>query len=75
MFHENGYVNFLYVYVMYHLTISPLWHVYSLAYDWFHWRDGIRYSYFSFSAKSASNSLVDFSVNMVASKKYVKVKV
>ena len=34
----------------------------------FNWRDGIRYSYNSFSAKSASISLVDFLVDIFASK-------
>ena len=48
-------------------NINP-WHVYSFAYDGFNWRDGIRYSYISFCAKSASISLVDFSVDIVASK-------
>ena len=37
--------------------------------------DGIRYSYISFCAKLASISLVDFSADVVASKKYFSVKV
>ena len=44
------------------------WHVHSFAYDRCNWRDGIRYSYISFCAKSASISLVDFSVDIVTSK-------
>ena len=59
---------------MYHLTTLPLWHVYSFACDRFNWRDGIRYSYMSFCAKSASISLVDFSVDIVASKQYFRWK-
>ena len=38
------------------------------------WRDGIRYSYMSFCAKSASISLVDLSMDIVASKKYLRQK-
>ena len=53
---------------MCHLSISPLWHVYSFAYDR---RDGIRNSCMSFCAKSASISQVDFSVDIVASKKNI----
>ena len=49
--------------------------MYYFAYDRFNWRDGIRYSYISFCAKSASISLVDFSVDMVASKKYFQQKI
>ena len=52
-------------------NIAP-WHVYSFAYNRFNWRDGSRYSYSSFWAKSASISLVDFSVVIVASKKYFR---
>ena len=57
---------------MCHLTISPLWHVYSFAYDRFNWRDGIRYSNMSFCSNSASISLVDLSAYIVASKKYLR---
>ena len=53
-------------------TTSFLWHVYSFAYDRFNLRDGIRYSCMSFCAKSASISLVDFSMDIVASKKYLR---
>ena len=42
----------------------------SLAYDRFDWCDGISYSYISFCAKSASITLVDFSVDFVSLKKY-----
>ena len=45
-----------------------LWHIYSFAYDRFNLRDGIRNSYISFWAKSASISLVDFSVDIIAPK-------
>ena len=44
-------------------NITP-WHVHSFAYDRFNWRDGIWYSYISFSAKSQSISLVDFWVDI-----------
>ena len=54
---------------MFRLTISPLRHLYPFAYYRFNWYDGIRYSYISFCAKSASISLVDFSMDIVASKK------
>ena len=40
----------------------------SLAFDGFNWRDGIRYNHISFCAKSASISMVDFSVDIVAQK-------
>ena len=49
-----------------------LWHVYSFTYDRLNWRDGIRYSYISFCAKSASISLVEFSVDIVVSEKYFR---
>ena len=68
LFHENADENLIYVWFVCHLTLSTLWHVYSFAYDRFDWRDGIRYSYISFCAKSASISLVDFSVDIVVSK-------
>ena len=71
-FHENTDENLTYVSFVYHLTTLPLWHVYSFAYDMFNWRDGIRYSYISFSAKSASISMVDFSVDIVASKQFFR---
>ena len=45
-----------------------LWHVYLFPYKMFNCRDGIRYSYVSFCAKSASISLVGSSVDIVASK-------
>ena len=52
---------------------SPLWHVHSFVYERLNWRDRIiRYSYLSFCAKLASISLVAFSVNIVASKKYLR---
>ena len=54
-------------------NINP-WHVYSFAYDGFNWCDGIRYSYVSFCAKSASISLVDIFVDIVASKKTFRQK-
>ena len=54
-------------------NITP-WHVYSFACDRFNWRDGIRYNYISFCAISASISLVDFSVDIAASKKYFRLK-
>ena len=66
-FYENSDENLIYASFVCNWTISPLWHVYSYAYDWSNWRDGIRYSYMSFSAKSASISLVDFSVDIAAS--------
>ena len=53
------------------ITPVSLWHVYSFAYDRFNWRDGIRYSYMSFCAKSESISMVDFS-DIVASKQYFR---
>ena len=68
-FYENADENSIYVSFVFHLTISTLRHVYSVAYDRFNWYDGIRYSYISFCAKSASISLVDFSMDIVASKK------
>ena len=71
-FYVNADENLIYVQFVSHLTISPLWHVYLFAYDRFNWRDGIRYSYMSFCAKSASISLVDFSVDIVASKTYIR---
>ena len=74
-FYENGDEHFIYVWFVCHLTISPLWHVYSFAYDRFNLRDGIRYSCMSFCSKSASISLVDFSVDIVAAKKISAVKV
>ena len=49
-----------------------LWHVYSFAYERFNWYDGIRYSYISSCAKSVSISPVDFSVDIIASKKYFR---
>ena len=67
-FYENADKNLIYVWFVCHLTLSTLWYVYSFAYDRFNWRDGIRYSYISFCAKSASISLVDFSVDIVMSK-------
>ena len=73
-FYENGDENLIYVWYVYHWTLSTLWHVYLFAYDRFNWRDGIRYSYISFCAKSASISLVDFSVDIVASKTYFRWK-
>ena len=51
-FNENVDENLMWLSFVYHLTISPLWHVYSYAYGRFNWRDGIRYSYISFCAKS-----------------------
>ena len=57
--------NLIYVSFVCHLTTLPLWHVYSFAYDMYNWRDGIRYSYMSFCVKSASISMVDFSVDML----------
>ena len=74
-FHKNADENVIYVQCMCHLTISSRLHVYSFAYDRFNWSDGIRYSYFSFWATSASISLVDFSVDIVVSKKMFSVKV
>ena len=59
---------------VFHLTISTLRHIYSFAYDMFNWYDGIRYSYISFCAKSASISLVDFSMDIVAWKKSFRQK-
>ena len=63
-----------YVSFVFHLTISTLRHIYSFAYDMFNWYDGIRYSYISFCAKSASISLVDFSMDIVAWKKSFRQK-
>ena len=68
-FYENADKNSIYVSFVFHLTISTLRHIYSFAYDMFNWYDGIRYSYISFCAKSASISLVDFSMDIVAWKK------
>ena len=73
-FYENADENSIYVSFVFHLTISTLRHVYSFAYDRFNWYDGIRYSYISFCAKSALISLVDFSMDIVASKKYFRQK-
>ena len=73
-FYENADENSIYVSFVFHLTISTLRHVYSFAYDRFNWYDGIRYSYISFCAKSASISLVDFSMDTVASKKSFRQK-
>ena len=69
-FHENTDENLTYVSFVCHLTTLPLCHVYSFAYDLFNWRDGIRYSYMLFCAKPASISVVDFTVDIVASKQY-----
>ena len=69
-FYENADENLMNVWFVCHLTLSTLWHVYSFAYHRFNCRDGIRYSYISFCAKSASISLVDFSVDIVVSKPY-----
>ena len=66
-FCENADENSIYMWFVCHLTLSALWHVYSFAYDRFSWCDGIRYSYILFCAKSASISLVDFSVDIVVS--------
>ena len=65
-FHKNTDENLIYVSFD---NITP-WHVYSFAYDRFNWRDRIRYSYIVFCAKSALISLVNFSVDIVVSKKY-----
>ena len=71
-FYENADKNLTYVWFVCHLTISPMWNVYSFAYDVFNWRDGIRYSYVSFWAKTTSILVVDFSVDIVVSKKYLQ---
>ena len=73
-FYENADENSIYVSFVFHLTISTLRHIYSFAYDMFNWYDGIRYSYISFCAKSASISLVDFSMDIVAWKKSFRQK-
>ena len=73
-FYENADENSIYVSFVFHLTISALRHIYSFAYDMFNWYDGIRYSYISFCAKSASISLVDFSMDIVAWKKSFRQK-
>ena len=73
-FYENAAENSIYVSFVFHLTISTLRHIYSFAYDMFNWYDGIRYSYISFCAKSASISLVDFSMDIVAWKKSFRQK-
>ena len=52
-FYKNAAENLIYVQFVCHLTISPMWHLYSFAYDQFDWRDGIRYSYMSFYVKWA----------------------
>ena len=70
-FYENADENSIYVSFVFHLTFSTLRHVYSFAYDRFNWYDGIS---ISFCAKSASISLVDFSMDIVASKKYFRQK-
>ena len=49
-------------------NVTPVTCIYSFAYDRFNWCDGIRYSYITFCAKSASILLVDFSLDIVASK-------
>ena len=67
-FHETADENLIYVYFVCHLTTLPC------DLTVFNWRDGIRYSYISFCAKSASISLVDFSMDIVASKKYFRLK-
>ena len=71
-FHKNRDENLTLLKFVCHLTTLPLWHVYSFAYDRFNWRDEIRYSFMSFCAKSSSISLVYFSVDIVASKKYFR---
>ena len=73
-FYENADEFLIYVWFVCHLTLSTLWYVYWFAYDRFNWRDGIRYSYISFCAISASISLVDFSVVIVVSKTYFRQK-
>ena len=67
---KNTDQNLTYVSFVCHLTTLSLWHVYLFAYDRLNWRDGIRYSYMSFCAKSASVSMVDISVDIVASEQY-----
>ena len=54
-----------------HVLFDNITHVTctSFACDRFNWRDGIRYSYITFSTKSPSISPVNFSVDIVASKK------
>ena len=71
-FYENADENLIYVWFVSHLKLSTLWHVYSFSYDRFDWRDRIRYSNISFWAKSASISLVDFSVDIVVSETYFR---
>ena len=71
-FYENVDENSIYVWFVCHLTLLTMWHVYSFAYDRFNCRDGIRYSYISFCAKSASISLADVSVDIVVSKTYFR---
>ena len=73
-FYENADENSIYVSFVFHLTISTLRHIYSFTYDMFNWYDGIRYSYISFCAKSASISLVDFSMDIVVWKKSFRQK-
>ena len=73
-FYENADENSIYVSFVFHLTISTLRHIYSFAYDMFNWYDGIRYSYISFCAKSASISLVVFSMDIVGWKKSFRQK-
>ena len=71
-FHETTDENLTYVLFVCHLTTLPLQYVYSFAFDRFNWHDGIRYSYMSFCAKSELISMVDFSVDIVASKQYFR---
>ena len=73
-FYENADENSIYESFVFHLIISTLRHVYSFVYDRSNWHDGIRYSYISFCARSASVSLVDFSFDIVASKKSFRQK-
>ena len=71
-FHDHMDENLIYVQYVCHLTTFPrdmYIHLHTIGLT-----GGIRYSYISVCAKSASISLVDFSVDIVASKRYFRLK-
>ena len=72
--YENADENLIYVLFMCHLTISPLWHVYSFANDRFNGHDGIRYSDISFASNQRRFHWSISRLDIVASKKYLREK-